>query len=136
RRIAWYAADGPGLVPPARLGGDGSPFGSVAVPPFILLGVLPLTLLIRNERLRRWLQIAIAAVGVPLTAFSGSRSAWLAIGTAAILRAWPLLRSVRIPGRGAWTPRSIGLALLAAVIAGGVLLTVIPRLGAVSSLIY
>lgn len=136
RRIEWYVAGGPGLVPPARLGGDGSPFGSVAVAPFVILGVLPLTLLIRDERIRRWLQIALVVVGVPLTAFSGSRSAWLAIATAAILVSLPLLRRLRVPGRSDWRPRSIGLALIAAVLAAGVLLTVVPRLTAFTSLIY
>ncbi|MEO8511066.1 MAG: O-antigen ligase family protein [Chloroflexota bacterium] len=136
RRLDWYAADGPGLVPPARLAGDGSPFGSVAVPPFIILGVLPLTLLIGDERLRRWLQIGLVVVGVPLTAFSGSRSAWLAIAITALVVAVPVLRRIRLPRAGDWTPRSAGLALLGVIVGAGVLLTVVPRLTAVTSLIY
>lgn len=136
RRLEWYAAGGPGLVPPARLGGDGSPFGSVAVPPFIILGVLPLTMLIGDARLRRWLQIGLVVVGVPLTAFSGSRSAWLAIAITALLVAWPLLRRIRLPRAGDWTPRSAGLTVLGLLVGAAVLLTVVPRLTAVTSLIY
>jgi O-antigen ligase/tetratricopeptide (TPR) repeat protein len=134
RRVAWYLADGPGLVPPARLGGDGSPFGSVAVPPFVFLAALVLTLLIDEGRLRRWLQGALIAVGIPLTAFSGSRAAWLAIAVAGLFLLTPLIGRVRVPRRPTLPQIGVGLVVLAAVV--GLLLTMLPRLTAFTSIIY
>lgn len=133
RRAEWLVVGGPGL-PPIRVGQEGTPFGSVAVPPFILLGILPLTFLIAEPRVRRWLQTAIVAVGIPLTLLSGSRSAWVAIGVAALLLVAPVARRVRprLPS----TARGIGLTLLGV---GGVALALAftaPRLTTVSSLIY
>ena len=134
RRLAWYAADGPGLVPPARLGGDGSPFGSVAVPPFVLLAALVLTLVLPPTTLRRWLQVGLVAVGIPLTAFSGSRAAWLAIAVAGALLLTPLLPRLRIPRRP--TLPQLGLAAAGTVGLVALLLTMLPRLTAFTSIIY
>src|SRR3989337_2253018 len=36
RRVEWIAVGAPGL-PPLRLPAEGTPFGSVAVPPFVLI---------------------------------------------------------------------------------------------------
>lgn len=137
RRVAWYAAGGPGLVPPARLGGDGSPFGPVTVVPFVILAALAVTLLLRPGAVRRRLQVGLLGVGVPLTAFSGSRAAWFAIAVAALALVVPHLgglRRRRIPAR----PRparlvAVGLAAVALV---AVALTALPRLTEVSSVVY
>jgi tetratricopeptide (TPR) repeat protein len=134
RRVEWYAAGGPGLLPPVRLPGEGTPFGSVAVPPFIILGTLPLTLLIDRPDLRRYAQVALVTVGVPITLLSGSRSAWLAIGAAGLVFVAPLVRRVSIPRR--WTARRVGLALLGVLGAVVAVAFVAPRALAVSSLVY
>ena len=95
RRLEWVLVGGPGL-PPVRLGHEGTPFGSVAVPPFVILAALPLALLIPHPRLRMGVIAALAMVGVPLTLVSGSRSAWIAIAVSLALFAGArLLRSVR-----------------------------------------
>ncbi len=134
RRVQWLLAEGPGLLPPARLGADGSAFGGVAVPPFVILATLPLTLLLPPGALRRLVQVGLLAVGVPLTVLSGSRSAWLAIGVAGLVLAAPLLRHVRRPRR--LTARHAALAAGLLVLSVPLLLTLLPRLGAVTSLIY
>lgn len=133
RRAEWLLVGGPGL-PPIRVGQEGTAFGSVAVPPFILLGILPLTFLIAEPRVRRWLQIAIVAVGMPLTLLSGSRSAWVAIGVAGLFLLAPITRRVhlRLPS----TPREIGLVLLGLAGLAFALVLVAPRLTTVSSLVY
>ncbi len=137
RRIEWVLVGAPGL-PPLRLPGEGTPFGSVAVPPFIILATWALTELVDEPRLRRWLRAGLLAVGVPLTVLSGSRSAWLAIGVALLVGfapfAWRRRAGLGVPRR--LSPRAIviGLAVLAA--AGVALLLAIPRLTAVTSLLY
>ncbi|MDQ2941533.1 MAG: O-antigen ligase family protein [Chloroflexota bacterium] len=134
RRLDWYLAGGPGLLPPVRLPIEGSLFGSVAVPPFVILAALALTLLIDWPTLRRWIQIGLLAVGIPLTLLSGSRSAWLAIAAAAFVLLAPGLRRLRPPER--WTIRHVAIGLLAAagIAVGAVFLA--PRLTAISSLVY
>ncbi len=133
RRLDWIAAGGPGL-PPLRVPNEGTAFGSVAMPPFVLMGVLPLTFLIAEPQVRRWIQMAVLVAGVPLTILSGSRSAWLAIGGAVLVLVLPELRRVRLPRR--WTAREMGLAAAAAVGGIAVVLLVAPRVTAVASLIY
>ncbi len=133
RRVEWIVVGGPGL-PPIRVGQEGTPFGSVAVPPFVILAVIPLTYLIAEPRVRRWIQIGLAVVGVPLTLLSGSRSAWLAIGLAGVVLLLPVVRRVRLPRD--WTPRTIGLAALGVLVVAGGLVFVAPRLTAVGSLVY
>jgi tetratricopeptide (TPR) repeat protein len=138
RRVEWYLAAAPGLLPPVRMIGEGTPFGSVAVPPFVLLGLVPLTLVIPSPRWRRWLQGALALAGVPLTLLSGSRSAWLAIGVATAVLALTVARSrgvrVRLPRR--WRAREVGIATLAIGAGALGLAFIAPRALAVTSLIY
>lgn len=132
RRLAWIAAGGPGL-PPLRLFNEGTPFGSVAVPPFVILAALPLTLLVPHPRLRRWLLAGLVAVGLPLTVLSGSRSAWIAIAVAAVVLVASYASTIR---GGRWTPR---LRLAAATGLGGLALVaaaVAPRLFEAESLTY
>lgn len=133
RRIEWIVAGGPGL-PPVRLAGEATPFGSVAVPPFILLALLPLALLVEPPRLRRWLVIGLAVVGIPLTLISGSRSAWMAMAVAALVAAAPVLRGVQLPrlrSRG-----GAALAALGAVGVAGAVIFIAPRLTDLASLVY
>lgn len=138
RRVEWYAAGAPGILPPIRLPGEGTPFGSVAVAPFVIAAVLPLSLLIRPRRLRALVQGGLVALGVPLTILSGSRSAWLALGVAAIVfiapLAWSRRRRLISPGR--WTSRRVALAAGALLGTAAVAVLVAPRLTAVTSLIY
>jgi O-antigen ligase/Tfp pilus assembly protein PilF len=133
RRAEWIVAGGPGL-PPVRLANEGTPFGSVAVPPFVIMAVLPLTFLVGEPRVRRWLQIGLLAVGIPLALLSGSRSAWLAIGVSVVILLGPMLRRIRIPRR--WTTRELGLAVVGVLAVGLGVVFVAPRLTAVTSLIY
>ncbi len=133
RRAEWLVVGGPGL-PPVRVSHEGTPFGSVAVAPFVLMAVLPLTLLIGDPRIRRWLQVALLVVGVPLTLLSGSRSAWLAIGIAVVILVGPLLRRVRLPRRP--TPRELALLAGAGVLVVIGAVFIAPRVTAFTSLIY
>lgn len=134
RRLNWYLAGGPGLLPPVRMPNEGSPFGSVAVPPFVILAALAITLLIDRRMLRRWIQVGLVAVGVPLTLLSGSRSAWLAIAAATLILVAPQVRHLRPPDH--WTIRHAALGLAAAAGIGVATLFVAPRLTAIGSLIY
>ncbi len=133
RRIEWIAVGAPGL-PPVRLAAEGTPFGSVAVPPFILLAALPLALLVQPAWLRRTVVGALLILGVPLTLLSGSRSSWIAIAVAGLVLAVPLARRLRLPER--WSVRSIGLGLAAGVAVVLALAFVAPRLTDIGSLIY
>ena len=137
RRVEWVLVGAPGL-PPIRLAGEATPFGSVAVPPFVIWPAWALAGLIESRRWRRIVQGGLVLVGVPLTVLSGSRSAWLAMGVtivvAAIPWAWRRQASaaaVGQPGRADDRPRGPG----ARRDRGGVVL-VAPRLTAVTSLIY
>jgi O-antigen ligase/Flp pilus assembly protein TadD len=133
RRAEWVAAGGPGL-PPFRLPAEGTPFGSVAVPPFVLLAALPLTVHIAEPRVRRWIQLALLVVGIPLTLLSGSRSAWLAVGVAVLVFAAPAIRRIRLPRH--WDARSVAIGALALAGTAAALAIIAPRLTAVTSLIY
>jgi tetratricopeptide (TPR) repeat protein len=142
RRLDWVVAGGPGL-PPLRMARESTVFGSVAVPPFVLMAALPLALLVPHPRARFWGLAALAALAVPLTIFSGSRSAWLAMSVAAIvLFAPPVVERLRGLGRARpwsrdwWTPRRAGLAILLAMAALAFLLVVAPRLTDLRSLVY
>jgi tetratricopeptide (TPR) repeat protein len=133
RRVEWLVNHGPGILAPARLA-EGTPFGSVAVPPFVILAALPLTYLIDHAATRRLLQGGLLTVGVPLALVSGSRSAWLAIGVAVlvmVLALRPRLRRPR-PLTVMHLVAAVGVLTLAAV----GLLAIVPRLTAVTSLIY
>lgn len=137
RRIEWVVAGAPGL-PPLRLPSEGSVFGSVAVPPFLVWPAWALAGLIEDPAIRRPIRLGLVAVGIPLTLLSGSRSAWVAVAATAILAGVPWLwkRRGRIVRPGASAARIIimGAASLAVVAVAAAL--VIPRLGAVSSLLY
>lgn len=136
RRVRWVLDGAPGL-PPIRLAGEGTPFGSVAVPPFILLGCWALAGAL-DPPLRRPIRRLLLVVGVPLTVLSGSRSAWLAMATTAALLAGPWLwrRRSELLGVTRHGPRRIvaGAAVAIGLVAVGVL--VAPRLTAVTSLLY
>jgi len=140
RRLAWYLAGGPGLLPPIRMPAEGTPFGSVAVAPFILLAVLPLTMLIERRSARRAVQLVTVGLGVPLAILSGSRSAWIAIAVAALAFAGPgawRMRHLVAPGAGRrWSVRRVLLAGAGIVALGAAAVIIAPRLTAVSSLIY
>lgn len=137
RRLDWILAGAPG-IPPLRLLNEGTPFGSVAVPPFVIWPAWVLAGLIEASSVRRPIRIGLVAVGIPLTILSGSRSAWLAIGVTllagAVPWAWGRRHRLRAPGR--LDPRhiAIGLGLLVFAWVGAML--VVPRLTAVTSLLY
>lgn len=137
RRVAWIQSGAPGL-PPLRLPAEGTPFGSVAVPPFVLLATWAIAGQIEDQSLRRIVRIAVVVVGIPLVVLSGSRSAWLACGVTALVLAVPWAWSHRDRlGR----PRSLGIrgilvAVGALVVAAGLAVVMLPRLTAVTSLIY
>lgn len=135
RRLDWIAAGGPGL-PPVRMPGESTPFGSVAVAPFVLLGCLGLTPVVRHTGTRRTLQAILVLLGVPLAFLSGSRSAWLAFAVAGITFLLVRLR------RGTWhvsvprRPMTVAIAVAAlAVLAVGVVFSA-PRVTALTSLLY
>ena len=142
RRLDWVVAGGPGL-PPLRMARESTVFGSVAVPPFVLMAVLPLALLIPHPRARLVALVALVALGVPLTILSGSRSAWLAMPIAAIILLAPVAVD-RLSGTGRarpwsrewWSPRRAGVALLLAAGAVAFLLVVAPRVTDLRSLVY
>ncbi len=137
RRLDWIVAGAPGL-PPLRLLNEGTPFGSVAVPPFVIWPAWALAGLIESRGPRRWIRGGLAAVGIPLTILSGSRSAWLAIGAtlivAAVPWAWRARHRLRLPRTIGARHVLLSVALLAA--AGIAAVVVLPRLTAVASLVY
>jgi tetratricopeptide (TPR) repeat protein len=137
RRLEWVLVGAPGL-PPVRLGQEGTPFGSVAVPPFVLLAVLPVALLIPHRTGRLAMLLALAVVGVPLTLVSGSRSAWLAMAVAVAILLAPSLvrraRTFRLPRR--WTAPRVALLAGGIALAAAGIAFVGPRLTDASSLVY
>jgi O-antigen ligase/Tfp pilus assembly protein PilF len=137
RRLEWLLVGAPGL-PPVRFLHEGTPFGSVAVPPFVILAALPIGLLIPHRRLRLAVALALAAVGVPLTLISGSRSAWLAVGVAAVVMVAPTIRqrATSILASWAWTPRRVGLGFVGLAVLAIAVAYAAPRLTDATSLIY
>lgn len=137
RRIEWLLVGAPGL-PPLRMDGEGTPFGSVAVPPFVLWPAWALAGLIEDVRWRRPIRIGLVAVGVPLTILSGSRSAWLAVAATAVIVGLPWLWSHRgqFGVRHLLRGRGLLVSLGGLVAAGLVAALVLPRLTAVTSLVY
>jgi tetratricopeptide (TPR) repeat protein len=137
RRVEWIAVGAPGL-PPLRLPSEGTPFGSVAVPPFVLIPAWTLAGLIEPPWLRRAVRVGLAVVGIPLIILSGSRSAWLAIAAGFAIGvlpwAWERRHRLRRPRR--LSARGVLLGLGSVAIAGIGLVLVVPRLTAVTSLIY
>lgn len=137
RRVEWIVVGAPGL-PPIRLAGEGTPFGSVAVPPFVIWPAWALAGLIGPVRLRRLVQTSLVVVGVPLTILSGSRSAWLAIAVTGLAFTIPWgwrrraeLARLRHPGA-----RGIALAVVVVAAAGAGVLLLGARLTEVTSLVY
>ncbi|HET8778056.1 MAG TPA: O-antigen ligase family protein, partial [Candidatus Limnocylindria bacterium] len=138
RRIEWVAVGAPGL-PPLRLASEGTPFGSVAVPPFVIWPAFVAAGLIEPAPLRRAIRIGLVAVGIPLTILSGSRSAWLAIGVTAVVALVPwawrrrrgALHALRRPGARTLLIGAVGIVAL-----GGLAAVVIPRALSVTSLVY
>lgn len=137
RRLDWILVGAPGL-PPLRLPSEGTPFGSVAVPPFVIIPAWALAGLIEPGWLRRTVRIGLVAVGIPMTILSGSRSAWLAIAATAVIAvlplAWRSRHRLRRPSRITWREVAAGIGALAVV--GLVAALVIPRITAVTSLLY
>ena len=133
RRVEWLLAGGSGW-PPIRLPHEGTPFGTVAVPPFVILAALPVALLVTHRRFRRGLVMALLAVGLPLTVLSGSRSAWIAIAVAILVMALPLARNLRGMWRGSFV-QVTGIVLSAAAAALSIAF-IAPRLTQTSSLAY
>lgn len=138
RRIDWILVGAPGL-PPIRLPGEGSPFGSVAVPPFVLWPAWAIAGLIEPTWLRRTVRTGLVAVAVPYTILSGSRSAWLAIGATALIVGGPWAWANR--GRVTDLLRGHTVATWATGIGGilamiAIAVFVAPRVTAVTSLIY
>ena len=137
RRVEWAVVGAPGL-PPLRLPSEGTPFGSVAVPPFVLVPAWVLAGLIEPPLLRRAVRTGLVAVGIPLVILSGSRSAWLGLAVGSIIAAapWAWQRRHRLTRPGRLTGRSVllGLVFLSIVAVGTAV--VAPRLTAVGSLLY
>jgi O-antigen ligase len=136
RRIEWILVGAPGL-PPLRMANEGTPFGSAAVPPFVIWPAWALAGLIEDAGWRRGIRTGLVAVGIPLTILSGSRSAWLAIAVIAVVAGVPWMWARR---RRLGTILSLrGRALLIAV--GGaaagllVLALLIPRLLVLGSIL-
>ena len=137
RRVEWVLVGAPGL-PPIRLPDEGTPFGSVAVPPFVIWPAWALAGLIESPRWRRVVQTGLVVVGVPLTVLSGSRSAWLAMGVTIVAASvpWAWGRRHRLMPSGRPNARSIGLGLVVLAGIAAAVVLVVPRLTAVTSLIY
>jgi O-antigen ligase len=137
RRVEWVLVGAPGL-PPIRLPGEGTPFGSVAVPPFVIWPAWALAGLIESPRWRRLVQTGLVVVGVPLTVLSGSRSAWLAMGVTIVAAAVPWVwgRRHHLAPSSRPSARGIGLALPALAGLAALVVFVAPRLTAVTSLVY
>ena len=137
RRVEWLVVGAPGL-PPLRLPAEGTPFGSVAVPPFVLLAAWALAALIEDARLRNAMRTGLLVVGIPLTVLSGSRSAWLAMAVAAFVAvvpwAWRRRGRLRVPRR--ITPRGAAIGVAALGGTALALMLALPRLTAITSLIY
>lgn len=139
RRLDWILAGAPGL-PPLRLPAEGTPFGSVAVPPFVIWPAWALAGLIESPVWRRTIRIGLVAVGIPLTILSGSRSAWLAIAAAAVVGglpwAWGQRDRLRPRLRAAPAARTLLLAVGGLAAVAVIAAVVVPRLTAVTSLLY
>ena len=137
RRIEWIVVGAPG-IPPIRMPGEGTPFGSVAVPPFVIIPAWALAGLIEPAWLRRAIRIGLVAVGIPMTILSGSRSAWLAIVATAVIvaapYAWRRRNRLRVPR--SVSPRAVAMAVagVAAIALVGVL--VLSRVTAITSVLY
>jgi O-antigen ligase len=137
RRVEWILAGAPGL-PPLRLPSEGTPFGSVAVPPFVIWPAWALAGLIEAPAVRRPIRAGLVVVGVPLTILSGSRSAWLAMAATGVIVGipWAWARRHRLRWEGRPTGRTLVVAIVGILLAVVALALVAPRLTAITSLLY
>jgi tetratricopeptide (TPR) repeat protein len=137
RRIEWIAVGAPGL-PPLKMSSEETPFGSVAVPPFIIWPAWALAGLIEDARWRRAIRTGLVIVGIPLTVLSGSRSAWLAIAVTGLVAGAPWLwaRRSRLGDLRQMGGRTLLFALGGMAAGLLVLAVVIPRIGVLRSIIY
>jgi len=137
RRVEWIVAGAPGL-PPLRLAAEGTPFGSVAVPPFVIWPAWALAGLIEHDGLRRTTRTGLVVVGLPMTILSGSRSAWLGIAAVVALAAvpWAWRHRSRLRLGSAPGPRQLATLAIGALVVLGVAALVVPRITAVTSLLY
>ena len=137
RRLEWILVGAPGL-PPLRMDAEGTPFGSVALPPFVIWPAWALAGLIEDPAWRRPIRAGLVVVGVPLTIFSGSRSAWLAIGVTAVVAGLPWLWARRHRLGSIRALRGRSLLLVIGAVAAGLLVValIVPRLMALTSLLY
>lgn len=136
RRLEWITVGAPG-IPPLRLPSEVTSFGSVAVPPFVIIPAWALAGLIERPLLRRTVRTSLVVIGIPLVILSGSRSAWLAIAagfTIGVLP-WAWRQRHRLGPRGL-SGREAVAGVVALLIASLGLALVLPRLTAVSSLLY
>ena len=137
RRIEWIIVGAPG-IPPIRMPGEGTPFGSVAVPPFVIIPAWALAGLVEPGWLRRAVRIGLVGVGIPMTILSGSRSAWLAIVATAVIvaapYAWRRRNRLRVPR--SIRPRVLALALGGVAAVALVVVLVLPRVTAMTSVLY
>jgi tetratricopeptide (TPR) repeat protein len=133
RRIEWVLAGGSGW-PPVRLANELTSFGTVAVPPFVILATLPVALAVTRPRLRRAMVAALLAIGLPLMVLSGSRSAWIAIAaTAAVLF---VSRTGKLRWVGRPSLRQVAVLLVGVGVAGVAIAFLGSRAGDTSSLAY
>jgi O-antigen ligase/tetratricopeptide (TPR) repeat protein len=137
RRLEWIAVGAPGL-PPLRMANEGTPFGSVAVPPFVIWPAWALAGLIEDPTWRRPIRIALVAIGIPLTILSGSRSAWLAVAATLLVAGVPWLwaRRHRLRRLDMLRGRDLVLAVAGVLLAVFLAALMIPRLTAMTSLVY
>ncbi len=139
RRLRWVTSGAPGL-PPIRLPGETTAFGSVAVAPFILLACFGLTFLVPHRVLRLVLQAGLILAGIPLALLSGSRSAWIAMGVTALAMLVPVLlrarRRLRLRPRLPTTPGGVAAWIAGVVVLVGGGIYAGHRAVAVSSLLY
>ena len=108
------------------------------MPPFVIWPAWALAGLIESPGWRRAIRIGLVAVGIPLTMLSGSRSAWLAIAAAAVVGGlpWAWSQRHRLRLRDASVGRTLLLAAAALAAVGILAALVVPRLTAVTSLLY
>ena len=143
RRLDWVAVGGPGL-PPIRLARETTDFGSVAVAPFVLLALTAARPAHRRPASAAGSAGRAGRARRSADVLSGSRSAWIAMGAAAVVLVAPWVVRQSRRGLGAlrpavsvrWTPRRVGLIFLAAAGLALAVAAVGSRLTDLRSLLY